>query len=44
MVNLHFTQLLLAVILDKYGMENINPENNHGEPPLHSADICGNIS
>ena len=41
MANLHSTWLPLVVIWEKCQMKNINPENNHGQPPLHSADISG---
>ena len=37
MANLHFTWLPLVVIWEKCQMKNINPENNHGQPPLHLA-------
>ena len=41
MANLHSTWLPFVVIWEKCQMKNINPENNHGQPPLHSAAISG---
>ena len=41
MANLHFTRLPLVGHLGKCQIENINPEKNHGQSPLHSTAISG---
>ena len=43
MANVHFTWLPLVVIWEKCQMEDINPENNLGQPPLHLVAISGHL-
>ena len=43
MANLHFTRLPLVGHLEKCHIENIHPENNHGQPPLYLAAISGHL-